>query len=46
MAGGGSFVTGPLSLHTTTNISVIEKFLPIHAEIEDSGSKVRVTIRL
>jgi RNA 3'-terminal phosphate cyclase (ATP) len=29
LAGGGSFVTGPLSLHTTTNIEVIKKFLRV-----------------
>ena len=34
--GGGSYVTGPLSLHTTTNIQVIQKFL----DIEISTSQV------
>lgn len=29
LAGGGSYLTGPLSLHTTTNIEVIKKFLSI-----------------
>jgi RNA 3'-terminal phosphate cyclase (ATP) len=29
LAGGGSFTTGPLSLHTTTNIEVIKKFLDV-----------------
>lgn len=29
LAGGGSFVTGPPSLHTTTNIEVIRKFLDV-----------------
>ena len=28
LAGGGSFLTGPLSLHTTTNIEVMRRFLP------------------
>ena len=29
LAGGGSYTTGPLTLHTTTNIEVIKKFLPV-----------------
>lgn len=29
LARGGSYTTGPLSLHTTTNIEVIKKFLPV-----------------
>ena len=29
IAGAGSFVTGPLTLHTTTNIDVIRKFLDV-----------------
>lgn len=29
LAGGGSYTTGPLSLHTTTNIQVIRKFLDV-----------------
>jgi RNA 3'-terminal phosphate cyclase (ATP) len=29
LAGGGSFVTGSLSLHTTTNIEIIKKFLDV-----------------
>jgi RNA 3'-terminal phosphate cyclase (ATP) len=29
LAGGGSFLTGPLSLHTTTNIKIIRKFLDV-----------------
>lgn len=29
LAGGGSFVTGPLSLHTTTNVEVVKMFLPV-----------------
>jgi RNA 3'-terminal phosphate cyclase (ATP) len=28
LAGGGSFVTMPLTLHTTTNIEVVQMFLP------------------
>ncbi|HYY59089.1 MAG TPA: RNA 3'-terminal phosphate cyclase, partial [Pyrinomonadaceae bacterium] len=49
LAGGGSFLTGPLSLHTTTNIYIIEKFLDVKwatgrvadhvwkVEVENSG---------
>lgn len=29
LAGGGSYVTGPLSLHTTTNIEVVKMFLSV-----------------
>jgi RNA 3'-terminal phosphate cyclase (ATP) len=29
LSGGGSFVTGSLSLHTTTNIEIIKKFLDV-----------------
>jgi RNA 3'-terminal phosphate cyclase (ATP) len=29
LAGGGSYTTGPLTLHTTTNIEVVKKFLPV-----------------
>jgi RNA 3'-terminal phosphate cyclase (ATP) len=29
LARGGSYTTGPLSLHTTTNIEVVKKFLPV-----------------
>ena len=29
LTGGGSFTTGPLSLHTTTNIEIIKKFLDV-----------------
>jgi RNA 3'-terminal phosphate cyclase (ATP) len=29
LGGGGAYVTGPLSLHTTTNIEVVRMFLPV-----------------
>ncbi len=29
LARGGSYTTGPLSLHTTTNVETIKKFLPV-----------------
>lgn len=34
LAGGGSYLTGPLSLHTTTNIEIVKKFLPVEITIE------------
>jgi RNA 3'-terminal phosphate cyclase (ATP) len=34
LAGGGSYVTGELSPHTTTNIEVIKKFLDVEIETE------------
>ena len=33
LAGAGQFLTGPLTLHTTTNIEIIKKFLPIDVEV-------------
>ena len=32
LAGGGAFVTLPLTLHTTTNMRTIERFLPVKFE--------------
>ncbi|HVF48891.1 MAG TPA: RNA 3'-terminal phosphate cyclase [Pyrinomonadaceae bacterium] len=40
LARGGSYTTGPLSLHTTTNIEIIKKFLPL--EIQTSQVKNEV----
>jgi RNA 3'-terminal phosphate cyclase (ATP) len=37
LAGGGRFLTGPLSLHTTTNMEVIAKFLPIRFRTENQA---------
>lgn len=37
LAGGGSYLTGPLSLHTTTNIEVVKKFLPVEIMVEQKG---------
>lgn len=34
LAGGGSYLTGPLSLHTTTNIEIIRKFLAVEVWVE------------
>jgi RNA 3'-terminal phosphate cyclase (ATP) len=43
LAGGGAFRTGPLTLHTRTNIDVVRRFLPTRISAEDSprGGEVR-----
>lgn len=38
LAGGGSYVTGELTEHTRTNITVIKKFLDVEIRSEDMGS--------
>jgi RNA 3'-terminal phosphate cyclase (ATP) len=46
LAGGGSFLTMPLSLHALTNIEVLKLFLPIQVHITTTDSEavlVRVT---
>jgi RNA 3'-terminal phosphate cyclase (ATP) len=45
LAGGGAFETGPMSLHTKTNIDVIQRFLPvrIQTEVGENGTQ-RVTL--
>lgn len=46
MAGGGSFVTGPLTPHATTNMGVIGRFLPVRFDAEPAGGeRVRVVAR-
>jgi RNA 3'-terminal phosphate cyclase (ATP) len=40
LAGGGSFATGSLSLHTTTNIEVIKKFLDVEITATHQANKV------
>lgn len=43
LAGGGAFLTGPLSRHAATNIEVIERFLPVSfAAIPGDDGTVRV----
>jgi RNA 3'-terminal phosphate cyclase (ATP) len=45
LAGGGSYLTGPLSLHTTTNIEVIKKFLSVDiaaTQVNDEAWKIEV----
>ncbi|HEY7119009.1 MAG TPA: RNA 3'-terminal phosphate cyclase [Tepidisphaeraceae bacterium] len=36
LAGGGQFVTGPLTLHSTTNIETIRRFLDIAVAVEEA----------
>lgn len=40
LAGGGSYLTGPLSLHTTTNIEIVRRFLPVEITVEPLGGEV------
>lgn len=43
LAGSGSFVTMPLTLHTITNIEVVQMFLPVEARITElASSAVRI----
>lgn len=40
LAGGGSYLTGPLSLHTTTNIEIVKMFLPVEITTEQIAADV------
>lgn len=40
MAGGGSFTTGPLSRHATTNIEVVGKFLDVDVKVSRLEKRV------
>jgi RNA 3'-terminal phosphate cyclase (ATP) len=40
LAGGGAFTTVAPSRHTTTNIEIIRKFLPIEVRCEETGNRV------
>ncbi|HEV3470970.1 MAG TPA: RNA 3'-terminal phosphate cyclase [Pyrinomonadaceae bacterium] len=47
LARGGSYTTGPLSLHTTTNIEVVKKFLPVEittTQLTEEVWKVEVQV--
>lgn len=47
LAGGGSYLTGPPSLHTTTNVEIVKKFLPVEIDVERVGGEVwRVEVRV
>ena len=41
---GGSFRTGPLSLHTTTHIDIIERFLPVEITVTPSDATFIVDV--
>lgn len=40
LAGGGSYATGAPSLHTTTNIEIIQKFLDVEIRLAPAGDRV------
>ena len=44
VAGGGRYRTGPLSLHATTNIATIGKFLDVPIDVVPDGDAVIVTV--
>jgi RNA 3'-terminal phosphate cyclase len=46
LAGGGAFVTMPLSAHATTNLAVIQQFLAVTGAVEPVAEHaVRVELR-
>ena len=45
LAGEGSFVSGPLTLHTETQIATIKRFLPVEIDLKPEGERMRVTVR-
>jgi RNA 3'-terminal phosphate cyclase (ATP) len=45
LAGGGAYVTGPLSLHAITNVDTIRKFLDIPIEVRETGTN-RFEVRI
>ncbi|MBO0721435.1 MAG: RNA 3'-terminal phosphate cyclase, partial [Blastocatellia bacterium] len=47
IASGGSFTTLPPSRHTTTNIDIIEKFLPVEIVAEPASNREwRITVKV
>jgi RNA 3'-terminal phosphate cyclase (ATP) len=47
LSGGGSYLTGPLSLHTTTNIEVVRMFLDVEitsTQVADEVWKIEVAV--
>ncbi|MCA9574784.1 MAG: RNA 3'-terminal phosphate cyclase, partial [Myxococcales bacterium] len=46
LAGGGALRTLPLTLHSETNLEVIQRFLPLHVEREVEASTRVTTLRL
>lgn len=45
LAGGGTFRTGPLTEHTTTNMAVIRRFLDCTFDQTTDGDVVTITVR-
>lgn len=43
LAGGGAFRTGPLSLHTTTNMTVVSLFCPTPTSVQEAAEGATVT---
>jgi len=41
---GGSFRTGPLSLHTTTHIDILQRFLPVEITVASDDGAFLVTV--
>jgi hypothetical protein len=44
LAGGGRFRAAPLSLHATTNIETIQRFLDVQISVEPDGDAVTVNV--
>lgn len=45
LAGGGSYRTGPLSLHTTTNLDMLQRFLELRVErVDESAGTVALEL--
>jgi len=44
LAGGGRFRTVPPTLHTTTNIDVIRRFLDVSIDVADAGGATEITV--
>lgn len=44
LAGGGSFLTHPLSMHSKTNIDIIRRFLPVQVAVAEQKGGTQVEI--
>lgn len=44
LARGGAFVTSNLSLHSTTNIDVVEQLTGVRARVDEEGTRTRVSV--
>jgi RNA 3'-terminal phosphate cyclase (ATP) len=44
MAGAGVFRTSAPTLHTRTNMAIIERFLPVTFRIEEQERAVRISV--